>query len=132
MLPPAHLSTGVFGLSKCLKGDIISVLQKQYVTWYHDLSSEMLRGVGKSLIAAVYLAAGLIPSSVIRNPANSTSLPANLNFSELNTRQFLLQWERMLLLGLLIDRLLADLGEVADLAALLALGSVSFADCLSY
>ena len=93
MLPPAHLSTGVFGLRKCLKGDIISVLQRQYVTWYHDLSSEMLRGVGKSLIAAVYLAAGWIPSSVNRNPANSNSLPANLNFSELNTRPFLLQWE---------------------------------------
>ena len=44
---------------------MISVLQKQYVTWftnpYHDLTSEMLLGVGKSLMAAVYLAADLIP-----------------------------------------------------------------------
>ena len=42
----------------------------------------------------VYLAAGLMPSSVIKNPANSTSLL--LNFSALNTRPFLLQWDRML------------------------------------
>ena len=28
-----HLK-GVFGLSKCLKGDIISVLQKHYATWF--------------------------------------------------------------------------------------------------
>ena len=94
MRTPAHPSNGVFGLIKCLKGDIISILQKQYVTWftnpYHDLTSEMLRGVEKSLIAVVYLAAGLIPSSVIRNPANSTSLLVNLNLSELNTMPFLL------------------------------------------
>ena len=39
-------SKAVLGFSKCLNGDIISVLQKQYVTWftypYHDLTSEML------------------------------------------------------------------------------------------
>jgi hypothetical protein len=67
-------SNGVFGLSKCP---------------YHDLTSKMLHGVVKSLIAAVYLAGVLIPP-------NSTSLLANLNFSELNTRPFVLQWERML------------------------------------
>ena len=50
----------------------------------------MLLGVGKSLMEAVYLAAGLIPSSVILNLANSTSFLANLNFSALNTRPFLL------------------------------------------
>ena len=38
----------------------------------------------------------------------------------------------LLLLGLLVNRFLVDLGEVADLAALLALGSVSFAGCLSH
>ena len=37
----------------------------------------------------------------------------------------------LLLLRLLLNHLLADLGEVADLAALLALGVVSFADCPS-
>jgi hypothetical protein len=82
-------SKGVFGLSKCLKGDIISVLQKQYATWftnpYNAFTPERMRGVEKSLIEVVYLSAGLIPSSVIMNPANYTSLLANLNFLALNT-----------------------------------------------
>ena len=45
----------------------------------------MLCGVGKSLMEVVYLSAGLMPSSVIMNPAKSASLLANLNFSALNT-----------------------------------------------
>ena len=58
-------SKGMFGLSRCLNGDIISVLQKQYATWftnpYYALTYDMLLGVGKSLMEAVYLAVGLIP-----------------------------------------------------------------------
>ena len=45
---------------------------------------------------AVYFEAGLMPSSVIMSLANSTSPLANLKFAELNTRPFLLHWERML------------------------------------
>ena len=60
------------------------------------LGPSICGGLGKSLMEVVYLTAGLIPSSLIMNPVNSTSLLANLNFSTLNTRLFLLQWERML------------------------------------
>ena len=61
-----------------------SVLQKQFMTWftrpYHDRTSEIVLGVGKSLMVAVYLAAGLIPSLVMRKPTNSISRLTNLNF----------------------------------------------------
>ena len=56
----------------------------------------MFLGVGKSLMEAVYLAAGLIPSSVSRNPANSTYFLENLNLSAEKTRPCLLQCEIML------------------------------------
>ena len=53
---------------------------------YNALTFEMLLQVGKSLMEAVYFAAGLIQTSVIMSQANSTSFLANLNFSALKTR----------------------------------------------
>ena len=56
----------------------------------------MLLGVGKSLIAAMYLAAGWILSSEMRNPANSTFLLANLNLAGLKIKRLLFQCEIIL------------------------------------
>ena len=77
-------SKGTSFCSKCLKGAITGVLQKQKATWfinpYQDLTSEMQLGDGNSKIESLYLGEGLMPSLGSRNPANSTVSLANLNF----------------------------------------------------
>jgi hypothetical protein len=53
----------------------------------------MLVGVGKFLMASMYMSVGLIPSMVISKPANSTVTLAIMNLSGENTISFLLQWD---------------------------------------
>ena len=55
----------------------------------------MLVGVGKFLMAVMYLFVGWIFLMVIWNPANSTDLLANWNFSGEKTIPFWIQWDRI-------------------------------------
>ena len=70
----------------------------------------MFVGVGNSLMASVYMAAGLMPSLVMRKPAKSSSRLANRNFAGLKTRPFLLQYERMM--QILLKAHLIDVDQV--------------------
>ena len=76
-----------------------SVFMKLYATSFiraNQLRTVlMLVGVGKFLMAVMYLSVGWIPFIVIWNPANSTDLLANWNFSGEKTIPFWLQWDRM-------------------------------------
>ena len=86
----------------------------------------MLVGMGKSMMASVYLAAGLMPSSVIRNPANSTSLLANQNFAVLNTRLFLLQCDKIL--HILLKAPVIDVDQVMTLSTIFSKSFTSEVD----
>ena len=81
-------------LSKWWKGGM-----KLYATWLirpNQLCTVlMLVGVGKFLMAVIYLSVGWIPLMVILNPANSTDWLANWHLSREKTIPFWLQSERM-------------------------------------
>ena len=77
----------LLGLSSSLKGSIVWAMLNAYDTWFtkpnQDLTSVWLCGVGQSAMALMYLLHGRTVSSVISNPANSTSSWAKQNFSGL-------------------------------------------------
>ena len=77
-------SNGTSFRSKCLKGAITGVLQKQkatrFINSYQDLTSKIQLGEGKFIIDSMYLGEGLMPFLVNKNPANSMVFLANLNF----------------------------------------------------
>ena len=60
------------------------VIVKVYATWFtspnHALMSVMLVGVGKSVMACMYLSAGLTSNGVTVKPAKSTLSSAKRNF----------------------------------------------------
>lgn len=74
----------------------MSAWENVYDTWFtspnQDLMPVIFVGVGKWRIASVILFVGLILSSVTKNPANSTSISAKWNLSELNTIPLSAQW----------------------------------------
>ena len=71
-------SKGVFWLSKCLNGSIISVLQKQCTTWFtspsHALTSEMFGG-GEVVDGGCVLCCGLDTILSNHEPGKLNLLP---------------------------------------------------------